>query len=426
MPLPQGLHSNVFPPSSRRRGSRLRSYYQNKGCQVLEESADFSINERDRRWARVRSLMTFEGIDAIIGIANTAMWGQLQASVRYLTNLGASTSVVFPAEGDVTAVTFQDKPNLELTDAWVHDMRPALFDHFTAIIGRLHELGLQRGRIGIIGLTTGTRFPDGFVAHHGVQRIVASFPAAQLVDATHLVEHVRAAKSQEELNALQRAVSLAEGAAKAMADAARPGTLQSEAYGAIFAHLAKHGGELPTMVQWAVGNPFVGPAAPRAPQRPFRSGDALRVELEANWNGYHGQITMMRTLRAISAREKAALALQEAALDACYQLCRPGVALREMVNACSELAKGTEFNCQLIMNGRGLGDDPPLILPGSNDRRMMDWNIQDNEVFIIKPLISHPYGTQVQWGGVVAATAAGARPLGSMQAHIDVFDNESR
>jgi Xaa-Pro aminopeptidase len=296
-----------------------------------------------------------------------------------------------------------------------------LFDHFTAVIDRLKELGLHGPRIGIIGLTTGIRFPDGFVAHNGVQRIAATFPAAQLLDATHLMEHARAAKSEEELDALRRAVGLAEGAADAMADLIRPGALQSTAYGTIFAHLARHGAELPTMVQWAVGNPFVGPAAPWAAPIRFRSGDVMRVELEANWNGYHGQITTMKMLRPMSAKETPAFEMQRAALDECYRLCRPDVSLKRLANACSELAVRSEFSCHLVMNGRGLGDDPPLILPRTADRRMLDWTIQDNETFIIKPVVSHPDGTLIQCGTVVAATAAGARPLGALRPGIGVL-----
>jgi hypothetical protein len=52
---------------------------------------------------------------------------------------------------------------------------------------------------------------------------------------------------------------------------------------------------------------------------------------------------------------------------------------------------------------------------------MLDWTIQDNETFVIKPLVSHPDGTLIQCGGVVAATPGGAQPLGARQPAIDVF-----
>jgi Xaa-Pro dipeptidase len=390
-----------------------------------EEPVGFSIYERDRRWARVRSLMKDADIDVIIGVANTGLWGGLQGSVRYLTNLGASnslTSAVFPADAAVTAVTVIEAH--QSRKLWIDEVRPAMFDHFSAIIDRLRELRVHTHRIGIVGLTTSTRLPDGYVAHHGMQRMSEAFPHARFVDATHLMDHARADKSGEELDVLRRAVAFAEGAAVVMADNVRPGTPQSAAYGAIFGYLAENGCELPTMVQWAVGNPHVGTAVAGAPLRPFITGDALRTELEANWGGYHGQITMMKTLRPLSQREEDAFALQMAALEACYRLCRPGVVLRQMYDACTELAKGSQFSCHLMMNGRGLGDDAPLILPQGNTPRMLDWSIQENETFVIKPMVRHPDGSSVQWGGVVAATTAGAKGLGSHRPAILCSDND--
>ena len=46
--------------------------------------------ERDRRWARVRELMDRDALDVIVGVANTHMFDQFQASVRYLTSLGGN------------------------------------------------------------------------------------------------------------------------------------------------------------------------------------------------------------------------------------------------------------------------------------------------------------------------------------------------
>src|SRR4029450_4858248 len=66
----------------------------------------FSLAERDRRWSRVRELMRFEGLDAIIGFPNQSHWDQFQADVRYLTHIGGhqtEVAVVFPLSGDVTA-----------------------------------------------------------------------------------------------------------------------------------------------------------------------------------------------------------------------------------------------------------------------------------------------------------------------------------
>ncbi|MCH8199403.1 MAG: hypothetical protein IIA54_04980 [Chloroflexi bacterium] len=60
----------------------------------------FSLEERERRWARVRGLMDRDGIDVLVAPPNTGHWDHFQANVRYLTGLGGNcveAAAVFPA-----------------------------------------------------------------------------------------------------------------------------------------------------------------------------------------------------------------------------------------------------------------------------------------------------------------------------------------
>src|SRR4030095_704754 len=69
-------------------------------------NAVFSMEERDRRWARVRDLMRRDGIDLIVCLPCTNSHDRGQADARYLTQLGENsdeTTVAFPIEGRVDA-----------------------------------------------------------------------------------------------------------------------------------------------------------------------------------------------------------------------------------------------------------------------------------------------------------------------------------
>src|SRR5437764_15268417 len=121
--------------------------------------------ERDRRWARVRQLMERDALDVIVGVPNTHMFDQFQASVRYLTGLGgncASVGVVFPRDGQVTAIVSPDQsPDyLRAVQDWVTDIRPIApsWAYAPPLIDRVRELGATRARIGVIGLHGNTRF----------------------------------------------------------------------------------------------------------------------------------------------------------------------------------------------------------------------------------------------------------------------------
>src|SRR5438552_12498239 len=68
-----------------------------------------SIQERDRRYRKVREEMARSNIDCLLLPANTGRWEQLQADSRYLSSIGGfATEVftVFPLEGEVTAYIF--------------------------------------------------------------------------------------------------------------------------------------------------------------------------------------------------------------------------------------------------------------------------------------------------------------------------------
>jgi Xaa-Pro dipeptidase len=68
----------------------------------------FSTAERDRRWAEVRKLMKRDGLAAIVAPHNPGHSTDWQADARYLSQVGggadAAIAVVFPLEGEVTAI----------------------------------------------------------------------------------------------------------------------------------------------------------------------------------------------------------------------------------------------------------------------------------------------------------------------------------
>src|SRR5437879_1756799 len=69
-------------------------------------NAVFTLQERDRRWARVRELMARDGIDIVACLPCTNSHDRGQADARYLTQLGENsdeTTVGFPLEGEVAA-----------------------------------------------------------------------------------------------------------------------------------------------------------------------------------------------------------------------------------------------------------------------------------------------------------------------------------
>src|SRR5207253_5821889 len=89
-------------------------------------NAVFSLEERDRRWQKVRQLMARDGIDVVVCLPCTNSHDRGQASARYLTQLGENSDeqiVVFPVEGEITA--WHSRGGVWPSSNWFSDLRAA-------------------------------------------------------------------------------------------------------------------------------------------------------------------------------------------------------------------------------------------------------------------------------------------------------------
>jgi Xaa-Pro aminopeptidase len=382
----------------------------------------FSDAERDHRWALVRALMQRDGIDQIVGFPNSHKFDSFQASTRYLTGIGgncAAVGVVFPQSGDVTAIVSpdQDPDYLRAVQDWVADIRtvsPA-WAYAPPYLERLRELGAQAGtRIGVIGLSGNTRYAEGSASHGLITSIQHAFPRAEIVNATFLLDEARYVKSDQELHCIEQATRLAELALDVLRTEARPGLTERALIARMLASMIEAGGDLPTMILWSAGWPQPPSNHYQPTGRELRAGDMFATELEARWAGYVGQRTQMGFLGPIPPLYQDLARVQTIALERCYELLRPGHTIGELVAACTDVTVDTPFTCRILMHGKGLGDDAPIAIYGTRDKRMADWPIENNACFVIKPMVMRGEKEQfVYWGDTVVATPRGARRLGS-------------
>src|ERR1041384_3701522 len=188
----------------------------------------FSLTERDRRWQAVRALMRTQNLDVIVTPQNSGHSADYQANTRYLTHCGGGEpdlAAVFPLNGQVTAIATSAAPRWPTVQDWTTDVREARRNYGRAIVERLNELKVDRGRIGITGLgeVEGTRTPEGTILYGTWKQIREAFPNAQLVDATKILTEVRYVKSVEEIDVLTKSMEIIELAIQAEISAARSG-----------------------------------------------------------------------------------------------------------------------------------------------------------------------------------------------------------
>ena len=377
----------------------------------------FSRSERDRRWGLVRRRMMERRLDCLIGFPNGGRFEQLQANTRYLTQMGGfacEIGVAFPLDGDVTA--FVQSPRdiawWRRAQDWIGDLRNCRRLWSEAMIARLKELKLERGRIGVIGLKGLIRAPEGVVPWYMFERVKEAFPKAEFESATDIVLETRAVKSAEELGFVREAERLAELAVESMLAIAHEGQAENVLYAELVKTMLANGGELPTMIYWGAGpRPASEHLVPS--RRKLARGDVLSNEIEAKYGGYVAQVAAPAVVGPVPQEHRAQF---DAALGIFDRLCtmiRPGVRLAEIGRSYQAMVRDAGLKpMSWPFHGRGLGDDLPAM---ANAAVESDAIFAEGHVMILKPGVVPLAGSEdtgERAGDTVVVTAQGCRRFG--------------
>jgi len=377
------------------------------------------MEERERRWSRVRELMRRDGIDCVVALNSTGTHNRNQADVRYLTQLGNNceeVGVCFPIEGKATAIT--NRGGYWAAGDWVGETMRSGRVWSGALIQCLREAGMERATVGVCGLATGVysavRQPDGYAGYTAVTRMKEALPNARFVSATDLMGEARFLKSPEEIDFLRRSTAIAERSFHAMLQSARVGVFEPLIMANMYQAAIAAGGSMPIMFGWTSG-PFGG-AYHRIEQpthRIVKSGDYMTVEIEGRWGGYVAQIDQSMTFGDVPAWAADA---HKAAADCFWDIVnvmKPGATFGELIEAARRVSRDPNATGALTLHGRGLGDDGPLIT-GQSNPDVARTPLQEGSVFVVKPSITYNGKSDVgHVGDSVAVTAGGVERLGS-------------
>jgi len=392
----------------------------------------FSLQERDRRWAEVRKRMRRDGLAAIIAPHNPGNSTDWQADARYLSHCGggADTSIacVFPLEGEVTVVATSAAerwgPSIQ---TWVSDVREANRRYGRVMAERLRELGITNERIGVSGLGGGTRTPEGTIIYGTYKEIADTLPKATFVDASDLLQEVREVKSAEEIAVLQRSLDIIERAADAWISAAQPGVPDYVVWAEVMHAMFSRGSELSVHFNWVASeNP--GRTLTRPTGRPLVKGDIMVAEIESSVIGYRAQQIRSIAVNDCDQMFKELSKIHSELYPRLLEVFKPGIAVGELIEKTIEIGKKVgartgplaDARASLIVHGRGLGDDRPLLLTNLDARpmydgteRTMDYRFPENGVYIFKPTVATADKKyQFIWGDSVLLGAKGAQRMG--------------
>jgi len=388
-----------------------------------------SLEERDRRYKKVRTEMARSNIDCLLLPANTGRWEQLQADSRYLSSIGGfATEVftVFPLEGEVTAYIFNRAGWWKQAQNWVQDVRDGRNRWGENAIERIKELGLGQGTIGIADLAGLFRAPEGIIPYSSVKAIQNTFPRAKLINATEMMQEIRAVKSAEEVSLLERSAAIIEKVIETMVQTARPGVSEKELYGAMVHAMLSNGGELPTLFFLSAG-PDISNSSFVPTDYVIQNGDRIINEIEAKYAGYAAQAVSPVVIGKANQDYEEMIKISRDCFEAILDEMKPGVTFGSLFDTYRESVeqrgKGKYLWNHPMMHARGLGDDGPALLGNQDLERFSKMKLESGMVFILKPQVRTAQGKgRASIGDTVVVTEDGARRLGKRELKLIVKD----
>ena len=256
----------------------------------------FSKQEYDRRYEEIRHAMTEKGLDCLVIYGSENCYGNDRGAPHlvYLANYVSipMSYVVFPLQGEPTLVI---RTPLHLDNARdispVKDVRTGSWFNIAAGVGeRLAELGLEHGRIGLVG--TGLILPTYTIPFEHHEYLTDSFPEAQFENVTGWFGDLRNIKSQEERTVLKKAGVVVSHGYEHMILMTRPGIRHCDVTAAVQILGTQLGASYPLMhfSSTPMANPSQNYPDPIATARTVEADHAVMTELVMGYGSYTAKI----------------------------------------------------------------------------------------------------------------------------------------
>jgi len=335
--------------------------------------------ELERRWKAVREQMKEQGVDFLV-MQNDNEW--LGGYVRWFTDLPAKTAypitVIFPVDDEMTTISCGGKPPGDFgPPAWaLRGVKRRLTAPYfrTLFYSNTYDAKVavdvmkpkKRGKIGIVG--------KGMMSATFYEYLRQNLPEATFVEATDVVDRIKAIKSDEEIALIKQTAALQDEAMEYAKQVIRPGRRDFEIVADIIHKVTELGSE-EQYVLGGSGRP--GTPVPmqkrRLQNRVVREGDLFNLMVEVNGpGGMYTEIARIFCLGKVPSELEDTLALARETQQATLKRLKPGADPAEIARANNDFLarKGFPPETRLYAHGQGydlverpaIRDDEPMKL----------------------------------------------------------------
>lgn len=353
----------------------------------------FSEEEYARRRQALRAKMRQLGVDGAILPGGPSHWS-FGGGMRWLSGhrewQSSAAYLFLPLDGEPTLVYGMGGTHIEAvrreTAAAVSDVRSSRLGHAAEVIAdRIHELGLQAGRIALLELDP--RQGDHLPVNQYLE-LQRRLPDAELVLTRGVMHELMSVKSPEELDAFRMSGRLCQRAMEAVAERARPGVTEYQLAAAAAGAIMDAGGEVDFVILGStpMNNPSMIFGNPHPSGRRLQSGDIINMEIAAGYQGYAAQIGSPITVGPPTDDvrrfwEDVILPGYERMVD----VVQPGRRVQEVQDAGRFFR---EHGCQsrpMHAHGLDLVSDQPHVFTGKIDCEPFEEVFQPGMVFMVEP-----------------------------------------
>lgn len=188
-----------------------------------------------------------------------------------------------------------------------------------------------------------------------------AFPNAELVDAEQAMQAARRIKTPEEVQALRRALVVAEEGLAAGVAALGPGTTEKALAGAVLEAEAAGGVSTPATQDAAWVTSKEHPWRRADSDGLVREGDLVALSAGVLADGYVAEVARTLCVGEPTDAVRALFRRRDDLWDRLIEACRPGVTTSGLLAAYEQA--GERLPAMPVAHGLGLGFDPPVVSP---------------------------------------------------------------
>ncbi|MEX0954088.1 MAG: Xaa-Pro peptidase family protein [Rhizobiaceae bacterium] len=290
---------------------------------------------------------------------------------------------------------------------WTPTLHPATWTSLEAAelaVGHIRKIGKENARIGI---------EPGFLPADAYQYITAKLPNATFVDATGMLERLRAIKTPEELAQLKHASEMITDSMQATIAASGEGSTKAEIIERLRQEETKRG------LHFEYCLLTLGSSHNRASSgQAWKKGEVLSIDSGGNYHGYIGDLCRMGLLGEPDAELEDLLAEVDTVQQAAFSKVKAGAAGGDLVTAGQERLKGSSIARFTDFFAHGMGvitHEAPFLMtnhPVTYEGVDADRPLQAGMVISVETTMLHPKRGFIKLEDTLAITQNGYEMYG--------------